>query len=73
MCAELRKLRSNEAIRGFTRYVKNRVCAELRKLRSNEAIRGFTRYVKNRACVQNCVSCEATKQFVDLHDMQNIK
>ena len=49
------------------------MCAGLRKLRSNEAIRGFTRYVKNRACVQNCASCEATKQFVDLHDMQNIK
>ena len=46
MCAELRKLRSNEAIRGFTRYVKNRVCAELRKLRTNEAIRGFTRYAE---------------------------
>ena len=46
MCAELRKLRSNEAICGFTRYVKNRVCAELRKLRSNEAIRGFTRYAE---------------------------
>ena len=46
MCVELRKLRSNEAIRGFTRYVKDRVCAELRKLRSNEAIRGFTRYAE---------------------------
>lgn len=46
MCAELRKLRSNKAIRGFTRYVKDRVCAELRKLRSNEAIRGFTRYAE---------------------------
>ena len=46
MCTELRKLQSNEAIRGFTRYVKNRVCAELRKLRSNEAIRGFTRYAE---------------------------
>ena len=46
MCAELLKLRSNEAIRGFTRYAKNRVCAELRKLRSNEAIRGFTRYAE---------------------------
>ena len=46
MCAELCKLRSNEAIRGFTRYVKDRVCAELRKLRSNEAIRGFTRYAE---------------------------
>ena len=46
MCAELRKLRSNEAISGFTRYVKDRVCVELRKLRSNEAIRGFTRYAE---------------------------
>ena len=63
MWGELRKLRSNAAIRISLYILQGNRFAELRKLRSNAAIRISLLHYRETN-LQNCENCEAMKQFV---------